>query len=108
MPAIKFVLSILLLIVISSFAVKNMGSVEFNYYDLQLQLHSIELPLMLVLVIPLVLGLLIAWFMDLFDRFKLKSIIRQQNRSISSMEEELENLKNTPQSPIQAESSKDS
>jgi uncharacterized membrane protein YciS (DUF1049 family) len=85
-----------------------MDSVEFNYYDLQLQLHSIELPLMVVLVIPLVLGLLIAWFMDLFDRFKLKSIIRQQNRSISSMEEELENLKNTPQIPIQAESSNDS
>ena len=108
MPAIKFVLSILLLIVIASFAVKNMGSVEFNYYDLRLQLHSIELPLMVVLVIPLVLGLLIAWFMDLFDRFKLKSIIRQQNRSISSMEEELENLKNTIQVPIQAESSNDS
>ena len=108
MPAIKFVLSILLLMVIASFAVKNMDSVEFNYYDLQLQLHSIELPLMMVLVIPLVLGFLISWFMDLFDRFKLKSIIRQQNRYISSMEEELENLKNTPQSPIQAESSKDS
>ena len=108
MPVIKFVLSILLLIVIASFAVKNMGSVELNYYDLQLQLHSIELPLMVVLVIPLVLGLLITWFMDFFDRFKLKSIIRQQNRSISSMEEELENLKNTPQIPIQAESSKDS
>ena len=108
MPAIKFVLSILLLILIASFAVKNMGSVEFNYYDLRLELHSIELPLMVVLVIPLVLGLLIAWFMDLFDRFKLKSIIRQQNRSISSMEEELENLKNTPQIPIQAESSNDS
>ena len=108
MPAIKFVLSILLLIVIASFSVKNMGSVEFNYYDLQLQLQSIELPLMVVLVIPLVLGLLIAWFMDFFDRFKLKSIIRQQNRSISSMEEELENLKNTPKIPTQEESSKDS
>ena len=81
---------------------------EFNYYDLQLQLHLIELPLMVVLVIPLVLGFLTAWFMDLFDRFKLKSIIRQQNRSISSMEEKLENLKNNPQTPIQAESSNDS
>ena len=108
MPAIKFVLSILLLIVIASFAVKNMGSVELNYYDLQLQLHTIELPLMVVLVIPLVLGFLIAWFMGVFDRFKLKSTIRQQKRSISSMEEELDNLKNTPQIPVQAESSTDS
>jgi uncharacterized integral membrane protein len=108
MPAIKFVLSILLLIVIASLAVKNMGSVEFNYYDLQLQLHKIELPLMLVFVIPLVLGFLIAWFMALFDLFKLKSTIRQQNRSISSIEEELENLKNTPQIPVQPDSSNDS
>ena len=108
MPVIKFVLSILLLIVIASFAVKNMGSVELNFYDLELQIHSIELPLMVVLVIPLVLGFLIAWFMGLFDRLKLKSTIRQQNRSISSMEEELENLKNNPQIPVQAESSPDS
>jgi hypothetical protein len=64
--------------------------------------------LMLVLLFPLVLGFLIAWFMDLLDRLKLKSIIRQQNRSISYMEEELESLKNTPQIPIQVESSNDS
>ncbi|MBT5632920.1 MAG: hypothetical protein HOJ13_09345, partial [Nitrospina sp.] len=54
MPAIKFILSILLLIVIASFAVKNMGSVEISYYDFKFQLHSIELPLMVVVVIPLI------------------------------------------------------
>lgn len=108
MPAIKFVLSILLLIVIASFAVKNMGSVELNYYDLSLQLNTMELPLMVVLLFSLVLGFLVAWFMGLLDRFKLKSTIRQQKRSISSMEEELENLKSTPQLPVQAESSTDS
>jgi len=108
MPAIKFILSILLLIVIASFAVQNMGAVEISYYDLKLGLHTLELPLMVVLVIPLILGFLLAWFMGMFDRFKLKSTIRQQNRSISSMEEELERLKNTPQLPAQAESSTDS
>lgn len=108
MPAIKFVLSILLLIVIASFAVQNMDSVEIGYYDLKLTLHTIELPLMVVLVIPLVLGFLIARLMGMFDCFKLKSTIRQQNRSISSMEEELERLKSTPQLPTQAESSTDS
>jgi uncharacterized integral membrane protein len=108
MPAIKFILSILLLIVIASFAVKNMGSVELNFYDLKLDLHTIELPLMVMLVTTLVLGFLIAWFMGLFERFKMKSTIREQNRSISSMEEELANLKNTPQIPFKAESSIDS
>ncbi len=108
MPAIKFALSILLLIVIASFAVQNMDSAEISYYDLKLELHTVELPLMVVLVIPLVLGFLMAWFMGMSDRFKLKSTIRQQNRSISSMEEELERLKSTPQFPTQAESSTDS
>ena len=108
MTVIKFVLSILLLIVIASFAVQNMGSVEISYYDYEFQLHAVELPLMVVVVIPLLLGFLIAWFMGVFDRFKLKSTIRKQSKSISSMEEELERLKNTPQIPVQAESSTDS
>ncbi len=108
MSAIKFILSIVLLIVIASFAVQNMGSVEINYYDLKFQLHSIELPLMVMVVIPLVLGFFIAWFMGLFDRFKLKSTIRRQNKSITSMEEELDRIKNTPQLPVQAESTLDS
>jgi hypothetical protein len=46
--------------------------------------------------------------MGLSELFKLKSTIRRQNKSISSMEEELESLKNTSQLPAQAESSIDS
>ena len=108
MPAIKFIASIIILLVIASFAVKNMGTVELNYYDLKLQLHLVELPLMVVLVASLILGFLIAWFMGIFAQFKLKSTIRQQNRYISTIEEEIEGLKNTPQIPVKAESSSDS
>ena len=108
MPAIKFILLILLLIVIASFAVQNMASVGISYYDFEFQLQIIELPLMVVMLIPLLLGFLITWVMGLSELFKLKSTIRRQNKSISSMEEELESLKNTSQLPAQAESSTDS
>ena len=108
MPAIKFILFILLLIVIASFAVQNMAAVGISYYDFEFQLHTIELPLMVVMLIPLLLGFLIAWVMGLSDLFKLKSTIRRQNKSISSMEGELECLKNNPQLPAQVESSIDS
>ena len=117
MPVIKFILFILLLIVIASFAVQHMASVGISYYDFELQLQIIELPLIVVMVIPLILGFLIAWVMGMSDLFKLKSTIRRQNKSISSMEEELESLKkeeeleslkNTSQLPAQAESSIDS
>ena len=108
MPAIKFILLILLLIVIASFAVQHMASVGISYYDFEFQLQIIELPLMVVMLIPLLLGFLIAWVMGLSELFKLKSTIRRQNKSISSIEEELESLKNTSQLPAQAESSIDS
>ena len=108
MPAIKFILLILLLIVIASFAVQNMASVGISYYDFEFQLQIIELPLMVVMLIPLLLGFLITWVMGLSELFKLKSTIRRQNKSISSMEEELESLKNTSQLSAQAESSIDS
>ncbi|MBT3184750.1 MAG: LapA family protein [Nitrospina sp.] len=108
MPAIKFILFILLLIVVASFAVQNMTAVGISYYDFEFQPHTIELPLMVVIMIPLILGFLIAWVLGISDLFKLKSTIRRQNRSICSMEEELESLKNTPQLPAQTESSIDS
>jgi uncharacterized integral membrane protein len=108
MPAVKLIFYFLMAILIGSFAVQNMTSVEINYYDFGLNLHSLELPLVTVVIIPLGLGLLGAWFMWLSSWLKMRMIIRKQNKTISSMEVELENLKNTPQLPVQAESSTDS
>jgi uncharacterized integral membrane protein len=108
MPALKFILSIVLLIGIASFSVQNMGSAEIWYYDYKFQLHSIELPLMVVVAIPLVSGFFSAWFIGKLSLFKLKSIIRKQNKSISSLEEELRMLKDNPEPPAQAQSSIDS
>ena len=85
-----------------------MASVGISYYDFEFQLQIIELPLMVVMLIPLILGFFIAWVMGMSYLFKLKSTIRKQNKSISSVEEELESLKNTPQLPVQAESTIDS
>jgi hypothetical protein len=39
---------------------------------------------------------------------KMRMVISKQNKTISSMEEELDKLKNTPQLPAQVESSTDS
>jgi len=108
MPAVKLIIYFLLAILIGSFAVQNMTSVEINYYDFSLNLHTLELPLVTVVMIPLAIGLLGAWFMWLASWFKMRMVIRKQDKTISSMEEELDKLKNTPQLPAQAESSTDS
>ena len=108
MPAVKLIIYFLMAIFIGSFAVQNMSSVEINYYDFHLNLHTLELPLVTVVIIPLGLGLLGAWLMWLASWLKMRMIISKQNKTISSLEEELDKLKNTPQLPVQVESSTES
>jgi uncharacterized membrane protein YciS (DUF1049 family) len=108
MPAIKLIIYFLAAVLIGSFAVQNMASVEVNYYDLRLNLRTLELPLVTAVMIPLGLGLFFAWCLWLSSWIKMRMVIRKQSKTISSMEEELKNLRNTPQIPAQVESSIDS
>ena len=108
MPVIKLIIYFLAAVIIASFAVHNMTSVEVRYYDFQLDLKTLELPLVTAVLIPLGIGLLGAWFMWLSNSIKMQLVIRKQNKTISLMEGELEMLKNTPQLPAQVESSTDS
>ena len=108
MPAVKLIIYFIMAILIGSFAVQNMTSVEINYYDFHLNLHTLELPLVTVVMIPLGLGLLGAWLIWLASWLKMRMIISKQNKTISSLEEELDKLKNTPQLPVQVESSTES
>jgi len=108
MPALKLIIYFVAAILVGSFAVQNMTAVEVNYYDLHLNLHSLELPLVTVVMIPLGFGLLGAWFMWFSTWIKMRIVIRKQNKTILSMEEELERLRNTPQIPAQVDSTTDS
>ena len=108
MPAIKLIIYCLLAILIGFFAVHNMTAVEVNYYDFRLNLHTLELPLVTAVLIPLGLGLFCAWCLWLSSWVKMQMVIRKQNKTISSMEEELGKLRNTPQIPAEVESSIDS
>ena len=107
MPAIKLIIYCLLAILIGSFAVHNMTAVEVNYYDFRLNLHTLELPLVTAVLIPLGLGLFCAWCLWLSSWLKMRMVIRKQNKTISSMEEELEKLRDTPKIHTQVESSID-
>ena len=89
MPAIKLIIYFLAAVLIGSFAVHNMTSVEVRYYDFQLDLKTLELPLVTAVLIPLGIGLLGAWFMWLSNSIKMQLVIRKQNKTISLMEEEL-------------------
>ena len=93
MPAFKFILIVLLLIIISIFAVKNMDMVEVSFYDFELNSHDIKVPLLIVVLCSLGLGFLLAWIDGLVARMKLRAVVRKHERTIESLEIDLEKLK---------------
>ena len=93
MPAFKFILIVLFLIVISVFAVKNMDMVEVSFYDFELNSHDIKVPLLIVVLCSLGLGFLLAWVDGLVARMRLRGIIRKHERTIENFEIDLEKLK---------------
>jgi uncharacterized integral membrane protein len=93
MSSIKFIISIVFLIIIAAFTVVNRHSVPVNYYDLQLVKQSMEVPMILVALAPFVLGFVLAWSFTVLNRVKSKTMINKRNRTISSLNEELDKLK---------------
>lgn len=93
MQPIKLIITILFLIFIAAFAVLNKGSVSVSYYDLHLVKQSLMVPLILVSLVPFVLGFVLAWSFTLLNRVKLKTAINKRNRTITSLNEELDRLK---------------
>lgn len=100
MVAVKFIIFILFLIVITLFATQNMGAVQVGYYDLSFQVQTTQLPVMLVVLLPFVAGFILAWLFNLVSKFKLKSTLRRQNKTIQNLEEELVRLKTPARSGI--------
>lgn len=90
---LKFILFIILSIIVAIFAVKNMDMVEVSFYDFALNSHDFRVPLLVVILVSLGFGFLLAWIDGWVARMKLKSIIRRNNRTIESLDEELRKYK---------------
>lgn len=93
MPALKIVIFVLLALVISIFAVKNMDLVEVSFYDFGLNSVNIKVPLLLVMLGSLGLGFLLAWVEGFFAKMKLKAIIRKNEKTIEALNNELKQLR---------------
>jgi len=93
MTAIKIILAILLAILIAVLAAKNMVTVEVNFYDFNLDTHSIQVPLLMVVLCSVAFGFLIAWVSGIFKSLKLRSAIRRKDKAIDSLNSEIEKLK---------------
>jgi uncharacterized integral membrane protein len=102
---IKFILFIVLSIIVAVFAYKNLGMVEVNFYDFDLNPQNYSVPLLIVILVSLAFGFLLAWIDGWVAKMKLKSIIRRNNKTIESLDEELKRYKK-PSLPEYTESEK--
>ena len=86
---LKFILFIILSIIVAIFAVKNMDMVEVSFYDFSMNSHDFHVPLLVVILVSLGFGFLLAWVDGWIAKIKLKAIIRHNNKTIESLDDEL-------------------
>jgi len=57
------------------------------------EIPQVSLPLFLVLLFSIVLGILIGGLGDIYRRFQLKKMLRQNQKTIDKLEKELQSLR---------------
>lgn len=90
---VKLIIFIILILIFTIFAVKNMGMVEVRFYDFSLNPYSFRMPLVAVISVSLSFGIIIAWIYGWVDKIKLRSIIHRNNRTIEVLDDELRKYK---------------
>ena len=92
MPTLKYMFFIVLIILVSLFAAKNMHTVEVYFFDSSSSDRSIKIPAMVLISGAFGFGFLMAWFFELFTRLKFKKQLRLKQKQIESLEKDLLNL----------------
>ena len=104
MPTLKYIFFVLLVILVSLFASKNMHTVEIHFFDGYFA-DTIKVPAMVLISGSFGLGFLIVWFFESFIRLKLKTQLHMKERKIKLLEGELANLKQSRGLTTQSEDS---
>lgn len=88
--------AILILILLSILVILGAANIEFVdvwYYDFTFTLQKVNLPLCVVMLVPLILGLALGWLMGWIPKLKMKGAIRKSEKTIHSLTDEIERLK---------------
>ena len=66
-----------------------MHTVEVYFFDGLSTVSSIKVPTMILVSCAFGVGFLMAWFFEIFTQFKLKSQLREKEKSIERLEQKL-------------------
>ncbi|MBF0275724.1 MAG: LapA family protein [Nitrospinae bacterium] len=93
MIAVKYFLLLLVIGVVVTLSVLNLDNVSINYYNLQFEVQSIEIPLIVLVIISASTGFLIAWMLGLLGAIKSKAKLKKQEKDIQKGNSEIADLK---------------
>jgi len=93
MLAVKYLILLIVIGVVTLFSTINMDPVKVNYYNLAFEIEHLEIPLILVSVLSAALGFIIAWFFEIAGIIKSKFKLSKQGREIKKTSHELNDLK---------------
>ena len=96
LPALKLITGVIFLIIVASFTVANLHDVQLNYYDYTLHVHSVQLPLLGIVIASFAMGFLIAWIFGFFKEVSLSWKTRGLKDSLRAREAQLKKLKSLP------------
>ncbi len=92
MLIIKMILGLLIFLILLFFSNINMENVRLFYT----QQNFVEVPLFLLLLIALLIGMMAALLISVYEKLKLKGQIRALKKAKKSMEGELASLRKIP------------
>jgi uncharacterized integral membrane protein len=90
---LKFIIGLIVLVVLASFAVNNSEPVVLKYY---FGYATPKVPLYVVVLIAVVVGAILAALFAIGERFYFMYELRKRDRIIREMEGELVSLRNLP------------
>ncbi len=90
---LKFIIGLIVLVVLASFAVNNSEPVVLGYY---FGYATPPVPLYVIVLVAVVVGAILAALFSIAERFHFMYELRKRDRVIREMEGELVSLRNLP------------
>lgn len=90
---LKFIIGLIVLVVLASFAVNNSDPVVLRYY---FGYATPPVPLYVIVLVAVVVGAILAALFAIGERFHFMYALRKRDRVIREMEGELVSLRNLP------------
>lgn len=89
MTPLKLIIWMVILVGIMALSVQNLQTIELKYYNLDFELNTTLILLIVILLGSLFSGFSLASILGMVNNIRLKNIIREQNQTIKNLDQKI-------------------